>query len=147
MSTKLIYFAGSIRAGRDDANLYARIVKILKKYGTVLTEHVGNVNFTEKGKLGLNYLQERPLRYTSPLTKEPFTGFLGEGTTVLLALLSHSGTILGHVEVDIRPFLPVWLARVGRLGMLPQNWSLRWILVQFRQFRQPRSAATDFLVV
>ena len=45
-----IYFAGSIRAGRSDAKLYSRIVQLLKKYGTVLTEHVGNPNLTIEGK-------------------------------------------------------------------------------------------------
>ncbi|XP_063425987.1 putative 2'-deoxynucleoside 5'-phosphate N-hydrolase 1 isoform X1 [Mytilus trossulus] len=41
MSRK-IYFAGSIRAGRDDADLYARLIEQLSQYGKVLTEHVGN---------------------------------------------------------------------------------------------------------
>lgn len=48
MSRK-IYFAGSIRAGRDDAELYARIVGLLQKYGRVLTEHVGDPNLKESG--------------------------------------------------------------------------------------------------
>lgn len=33
-----IYFAGSMRAGRDDAPLYKLIVEHLKKHGTVLSE-------------------------------------------------------------------------------------------------------------
>lgn len=33
-----IYFAGSMRAGRDDAPLYEKLVQHLKKYGTVLSE-------------------------------------------------------------------------------------------------------------
>ena len=37
-----IYFAGSIRAGRNDVPLYVRIVEVLKTYGTVLTEHVAD---------------------------------------------------------------------------------------------------------
>jgi len=37
-----IYFAGSIRGGRNDALIYERIIKILQNYGEVLTEHVGN---------------------------------------------------------------------------------------------------------
>ena len=45
-----IYFAGSIRAGRGDAQLYYKLVEMLKKYGTVLTEHVGNPNLTSAGK-------------------------------------------------------------------------------------------------
>jgi nucleoside 2-deoxyribosyltransferase len=37
-----IYFSGSIRGGREDAKLYSRIIRELKKYGDVLTEHVGS---------------------------------------------------------------------------------------------------------
>lgn len=36
-----IYFAGSIRGGRDDASIYARLIEELKTHGEVLTEHVG----------------------------------------------------------------------------------------------------------
>ena len=36
-----IYFAGSIRGGRADAALYARLIGHLKERHTVLTEHVG----------------------------------------------------------------------------------------------------------
>jgi hypothetical protein len=35
-----IYFAGAIRGGREDAGLYLEIVKLLRAYGEVLTEHV-----------------------------------------------------------------------------------------------------------
>lgn len=41
MSSK-IYFAGSIRGGRDDATLYHKIIETLKTYGQVFTEHVGD---------------------------------------------------------------------------------------------------------
>ncbi|XP_071500157.1 5-hydroxymethyl-dUMP N-hydrolase-like [Diadema setosum] len=37
-----IYFCGSIRGGRQDAELYAKIIKQLEHYGKVLTEHVGH---------------------------------------------------------------------------------------------------------
>jgi nucleoside 2-deoxyribosyltransferase len=37
-----IYFAGAIRGGRSDAELYLSIIRFLRSYGTVLTEHVGN---------------------------------------------------------------------------------------------------------
>lgn len=36
-----IYFCGSITAGRQDAELYSRLINKLKAYGPVLTEHVG----------------------------------------------------------------------------------------------------------
>lgn len=36
-----VYFAGSIRGGRDDVDRYASLIDLLEGYGTVLTEHVG----------------------------------------------------------------------------------------------------------
>ena len=36
-----IYFAGSIRGGREDRDIYLNIIRYLKEYGTVLTEHIG----------------------------------------------------------------------------------------------------------
>ena len=44
-----IYFAGSIRGGRQDAALYHDIVRLLQKHGEVLTEHVADA---ELGVLG-----------------------------------------------------------------------------------------------
>lgn len=43
-----IYFAGSIRGGRQDAALYTQIVEMLKEYGEVLTEHVGDPDLSEE---------------------------------------------------------------------------------------------------
>ncbi len=45
-----IYFAGSIRGGRTDQNIYLEIIKYLQKFGTVLTEHVANPNTTSLGE-------------------------------------------------------------------------------------------------
>jgi hypothetical protein len=39
-----VYFAGSIRGGRQDAALYGRIIELLKKHADVLTEHVGDTD-------------------------------------------------------------------------------------------------------
>lgn len=49
---KKIYFAGSIRGGRIDAELYARIISYIKKTDIVLTEHIGctDINLKEQGK-------------------------------------------------------------------------------------------------
>lgn len=44
-----IYFCGSIRGGRQDAEIYARIIKMLGEHGQVLTEHVGSKDIGEKG--------------------------------------------------------------------------------------------------
>lgn len=37
-----IYFCGSIRGGRNLAATYAKMIKMLGTYGTVLTEHLGS---------------------------------------------------------------------------------------------------------
>ena len=51
MAKKKIYFAGSIRGGRVDADLYCRIIDYIQRTDVVLTEHVGNSNLclTEQG--------------------------------------------------------------------------------------------------
>lgn len=49
---KKIYFAGSIRGGRVDAELYHRIIRYMQQTCVVLTEHVGSphLNLMEQGK-------------------------------------------------------------------------------------------------
>ena len=46
-----IYFAGAIRGGREDVALYLEIIKQLKEYGQVLTEHIGNPELTGLGEI------------------------------------------------------------------------------------------------
>ena len=41
-----IYFAWSIRAGRQDRDIYLAMIKHIQQYGTVLTEHLGDPNLT-----------------------------------------------------------------------------------------------------
>lgn len=62
-----IYFAGSIRAGREDVNLYNEIIQHLKKYGEVLTEHVGDYSLSVEGQRQLpdTYIYERDMEWLS----------------------------------------------------------------------------------
>ena len=53
-----IYFAGSIRGGRDDKDLYLQLIQHISKYGQVLTEHLGNKKLTE---LGENELSDKQI--------------------------------------------------------------------------------------
>ena len=41
-----VYFAGSIRGGRSDAALYGRIIRHINETDTVLTEHIGDMNYS-----------------------------------------------------------------------------------------------------
>ncbi len=49
-----IYFAGSIRGGREDASHYRQLIALLAEYGEVLTEHVGNAQMADDGDRGLS---------------------------------------------------------------------------------------------
>lgn len=53
-----IYFAGSIRGGREDVGIYTEIIKHLGNYGEVLTEHIGDRRIGQEGEhtdVGLIY--------------------------------------------------------------------------------------------
>lgn len=49
-----IYFAASIRGGRSDQEIYLRIIETLRKYGEVLTEHIGSQALLEQGEVHLS---------------------------------------------------------------------------------------------
>ena len=57
---KKIYFAGSIRGGRIDAELYGRLIRYMQKTATVLTEHIGSphLNLMEQGKRDIEIYDE-----------------------------------------------------------------------------------------
>lgn len=52
-----IYFAGSIRGGREDQDLYFKIIELLKQHGQVLTEHIGNSKLSAQGEVGLEDIE------------------------------------------------------------------------------------------
>ncbi len=60
-----IYFAGSIRGGRADAEIYHEMILFLKSFGQVLTEHVGDTALTEKGDDGPDdpYIHDRDMKW------------------------------------------------------------------------------------
>ena len=59
---KKIYFAGSIRGGRVDAEVYRRVIAYINRTDTVLTEHVGSLGLslseTEEGSDARIYEQD-----------------------------------------------------------------------------------------
>jgi nucleoside 2-deoxyribosyltransferase len=60
-----IYFAGSIRGGRDDMQLYLQIIELLKKFGPVLTEHIGDQTLSILGEDGPTeeYIYDRDMAW------------------------------------------------------------------------------------
>ncbi|KAH3898298.1 2'-deoxynucleoside 5'-phosphate N-hydrolase 1-like [Dreissena polymorpha] len=59
-----IYFCGSIRGGRQDAEIYERLIDKLQTYGEVLTEHVGSKD-VEKNEIDVSdeYIHDRDVRW------------------------------------------------------------------------------------
>ena len=51
---KKIYFAGSIRGGRADAELYRRMIDAIRENNEVLTEHVGACSLDAMGEDGMS---------------------------------------------------------------------------------------------
>jgi len=60
-----IYFAGSIRGGRDLAKRYRELIQILQSHGKVCTEHVGDDNkfSLEDGNLTDREIHDRDLNW------------------------------------------------------------------------------------
>jgi nucleoside 2-deoxyribosyltransferase len=50
-NTRKIYFAVSIRGGRDRAEVYTLLRDDLAQYGIVLTEHVADISLTSAGEV------------------------------------------------------------------------------------------------
>lgn len=79
-----IYFAGSIRGGREDAELYMQIIEHLKQFGEVLTEHIGDPALTILGDDGPSdqYIHDRDfewLQASDILVAEVTTVSMGVG--------------------------------------------------------------------
>ena len=62
-----IYFAGSIRGGREHIDFYIGIIEYLQNFGKVLTEHVGNSSITPEGENTLtdNFIFNRDMEWLS----------------------------------------------------------------------------------
>ena len=79
---KKIYFAGSIRGGRVDADLYHRIISYIQRTDVVLTEHVGKSNLclTEQGRSRDSAIYDQDtawlrFRLQNPLFIKVFKGY------------------------------------------------------------------------
>ena len=59
-----IYFAGSIRGGRSEEDIYPQIINHLINYGEVLTEHIGQMDIEKIEKNNLdNYIFNRDIAW------------------------------------------------------------------------------------
>lgn len=85
-----IYFAGSIRGGRDDRGLYLELIHHLQVYGQVLTEHVGDQQLSVFGEdqLSDQGIYERDMDWLQScdvIVAEVTTPSLGVGYEIAMA--------------------------------------------------------------
>ncbi|MFH0890415.1 MAG: nucleoside 2-deoxyribosyltransferase [Candidatus Liptonbacteria bacterium] len=84
-----IYFAGSVRGGRQDVGIYAEIIAMLRSYGSVLTEHLGDPNISSAGEdLPVKEIHERDMAWlmsADVLIAEVTTPSLGVGYEIAKA--------------------------------------------------------------
>lgn len=85
-----IYFAGSIRGGREDVAIYNELIEELKKYGVVLTEHVGDYSLSIKGQTTYSdkYIHDRDvdwIKESDVLVADVTKASLGVGYEIAVA--------------------------------------------------------------
>jgi nucleoside 2-deoxyribosyltransferase len=115
-----IYFAGSIRGGRDDKDLYLLLISKLKNYGTVLTEHVGDGSLTDQGE------QEKDVAFIY----ERDMDWIRECDVVVAEVTQPSlgvGYEIGQAESMEKPILCLYRELEGKRvsAMISGNSSLR----------------------
>ena len=89
-----VYFAGSIRGGRQDAPLYSELILFIKRYAEVLTEHVGDRSLTrDQGEsYSASYIHARDLDWlksSDRMIAEVSTPSLGVGYEIAMAIHHH----------------------------------------------------------
>ena len=103
-----IYFAGSIRGGRDDAAVYEAIITWLKSYGEVLTEHVGDPALSETGDDGPDdrFIHDRDMTWIAAcdfVVAEVSVPSLGVGYELGWAVALNKPIVCLHRTISGRP--------------------------------------------
>ncbi len=101
-----IYFAGSIRGGREDRELYFQLIDYLKQFGTVLTEHVGKKELSLMGEDGLTdrQIHDRDLAWVL-------------NSDVMVAEVTQPSTGVGYeigIIVNKKPILCLYRKQEGK---------------------------------
>jgi 2'-deoxynucleoside 5'-phosphate N-hydrolase len=102
-----IYFAGSIRGGRGDKEIYMEIIHHLTTHGKVLTEHIGDPELGMSGEEGQTdeWIYQRDLEWleeSDVIVAEVSTPSLGVGYEI------------GRTESMKKPILCLFRTREGQ---------------------------------
>ena len=103
-----IYFAGSIRGGREDVTAYDAMITFLRSFGDVLTEHVGDPSLSERGDDGPDdrYIHDRDMEWLYKcdlVVAEASSPSLGVGYELGLAVFLKKPVLCLYRPVNERP--------------------------------------------
>ncbi|HPF51653.1 MAG TPA: nucleoside 2-deoxyribosyltransferase [Draconibacterium sp.] len=133
-----IYFAGSIRGGREDAMLYAQIIEFLKTFGEVLTEHIGNPSLTSAGDDGPSdsFIHDRDLEWLKSSDV-----LIAEVTTVSMGV----GYEIGRAVESGKPVLCLFRTSSGKnlSAMIAGSPDLK--LANYHHLNDAKNAINAFL--
>ena len=102
-----IYFAGSIRGGREDQEIYAALIEEVARYGVVLTEHIGHLSLTDGGEVHISNDQI----FTRDM------GWVREADVIIAEVSTPSlgvGYELGQAEALGKPILCLFRPKEGK---------------------------------
>ena len=132
-----IYFAGSIRGGRDDKELYLEVINLLGKYGKVLTEHIGDKTLSAMGEDGPTdeYIYDRDMTWLNEADV-----VVAEVTTPSLGV----GYEIGKMEGK-KPILCLYREQDGKRisAMIGGNKNLR--IKKYKTIQNIEAILEDFL--
>lgn len=133
-----IYFAGSIRGGREDAELYKQIIEYLQKYGEVLTEHIGDPALTNLGDDGPTdrFIHDRDLEWL-----QASDVLIAEVTTVSMGV----GYEIGRAVEAGKPVLCLFRPGSGKnlSAMIAGSPVLK--LVNYQNLSDAKKAVDEFM--
>jgi nucleoside 2-deoxyribosyltransferase len=133
-----IYFAGSIRGGREDADLYLQLIDYIKTFGEVLTEHVGDPKLTSAGDDGPTdkFIHDRDLEWL-----KSSDAIVAEVTTVSMGV----GYEIGRAVESGQPVLCLFRPDSGKniSAMISGCDNLK--LVNYSNLEEAQKAISEFL--
>ncbi|WP_167616467.1 nucleoside 2-deoxyribosyltransferase [Maribellus sediminis] len=133
-----IYFAGSIRGGREDAELYCQIIEYLKSFGEVLTEHVGDKTLSALGDDGPTdrFIHDRDLEWLQAADV-----LVAEVTTVSMGV----GYEIGRAVEAGKPVLCLFRPDMGKnlSAMIAGCPEIK--LVRYDTFEEAQMAISAFI--
>ena len=134
-----IYFAGSIRGGRDDMQLYLQIIDLLSNFGKVLTEHIGDQTLSVLGEDGPTdgYIYKRDMEWLNEADV-----VVAEVTTPSLGV----GYELGKAEGK-KPLLCIFRKQEGRRVSAMISGNKNFQVKNFKELSDLNQIFKDFFEV